>query len=74
MSTAPVAELLIYIGVIGALQFVSLAFSARQLQGVTTGRLRRRMSSPLTRHARPFAALSAALLLVGIVLRVYGNA
>ena len=74
MSTEPIAEVLIYIGVIGVLQFVSLAFAARQLQGVTTVHLRRRLSSPVTRHAQPLATLSAVLLLVGIVLHFCGTA
>ncbi len=71
MSAAPLPEVFVYVGAIGVLQFVSLAFSTRQLRGVTVAvRLGRRMSSPLARHAQPFAALSAALLLVGIVLHV----
>ena len=71
MSDVPLATVLIYIGVIGVLQFVSLAFSARQLQGVTVAvPLGHRMSSPLTRHAQPLAVLSAMLLLAGIILHL----
>ncbi len=74
MSTEPIAQVFIYIGVIGVLQFASLAFAARQLQGVTTVHLRHRLSSPVTRHAQPLAMLSAVLLLVGIVLQFCGTA
>ncbi len=74
MSAEPIAELLIYLGAIGVLQFTALAFSAHQLQGVTIVHPRRRLSSPVTRHAPPLAALSAVLLLVGIVLRLCGTA
>lgn len=71
VSAAPLATVLIYIGVIGVLQFASLAFSARKLQGVTVAvRVSHRMSSPLTRHAQPLAALSVLLLLVGVMLRL----
>lgn len=82
MSAELFATSFIYLGAIGVLQFVFLAVSARQLQGVTTvylGRrmsshLGRRMSSPMIRHAQSLAAFAAALLLVGIVLRVYVTA
>ena len=70
MSAQPLAEALSYVGAIGVLQFVSLAFSARQLQGVTNTRLRRRILSPAARHAHLFALLSAGLLLAGITLRM----
>jgi hypothetical protein len=70
MSTMLVAEILVYLGAIGVLQFGCLAFSARQLQGVTTTRLRQRMSSPLVRHAAPLTVLSAAMLLAGLTLRL----
>ncbi len=71
MTAAPLATVLIYIGAIGVLQFASLAFSARQLRGMTVSvRVGHRMSSPLTRHAQPLAALSAAVLLMGMVLHL----
>ena len=44
VNAAQVSIALIYVGAIGMLQFVSLAFSARQLQGVTIARLRRRVA------------------------------
>ncbi len=69
MSAASLATVLIYIGAIGVLQFVSLAFSARQLQGMTVSvRVGHRIARPVTRHAQPLAALSAALLLKGMIL------
>lgn len=70
MSANRVAEILMYIGVLGLVDFALLAVSARQLQGITTVRLRRKLSSPLLRHAPSIAALFAALLLAGAILRV----
>jgi hypothetical protein len=70
VSAERVAEVLIYLGAIGVAPFASLAFSARQLQGVTAVRLRRRIASPLVRHAQPFALVSGALLLAGVLLRL----
>jgi hypothetical protein len=70
LNTESISEVLIYLGAIGIVQFASLAFSARQLQGVASVRLRRRVSSVVVRHAPPFAAVSAAALLAGVMLRL----
>ncbi len=70
MSANRIAEILMYIGALGVVDFALLAVSARQMDGVTTIRLRRKMSSPFVRHASSIAALSAALLLAGAILRV----
>ncbi|PZS30954.1 MAG: hypothetical protein DLM58_12770 [Pseudonocardiales bacterium] len=70
MSGNRVAEILMYIGALGLVEFALLAVSARQLHGFTTIRLRRKMASPLVRHAPSIAALSAALLVAGALLRV----
>lgn len=64
------SEVFIYLGAIGIVHFAALAFSARQLQGLAVGRLRRRMAGVAVRHASPFAALSGVALLAGVMLRL----
>lgn len=70
MNANRVAEILMYVGALGVVNFVLLAVSVRQVQGFTTVRLRRKLSSPLVRHAPSIAALSAALLLAGALARL----
>lgn len=69
MSPNRVAEILIYIGALGFVDFALLAISARHVHGVTTIRLRRKIASPFVRHAPSIAALSAAVLIAGTILQ-----
>ncbi len=71
MSANRVAEILMYIGALGLVNFALLAVSARRLvHGITTVQLRRKLSSPFVRHAPSIAALSAALLCAGATVRL----
>lgn len=70
MSGNRVAEILMYIGALGLVDFALLAVSARQANGITIARLRRKLSSPFVRHAPSIAALSAELLFAGVIVRL----
>lgn len=70
MSATRVGEILMYIGALGLIDFALLAVSARQMREVTITRLRRKLANPFVRHAPSIAALSAALLVAGAILRV----
>ena len=64
------ASVLLYLGLIGAVEFAALAFASAQLGTVNLpARLQRKLANPLVRNARFVIALSAAVAVVGLVLR-----
>ena len=78
MSAAQLSEVLIYLGVIGVLQFASLTFCTYQLRTAASDLLptdsvvlmRKRLAGPVSRHAGLLTVVSAVTLLVGVCVSI----